>query len=97
MFGLVDDPERGNIYTEVHGRTILNVSSMYRLGEGWVLRSTPTSYINKCNIYIYIYTECFNVAVSDISGSASCSDSDVDFFGPFERGEASPSPPDEDA
>ena len=40
---------------------------------------------------------CFNAAESDISESASCSDSDVDFFGPFERGETSSSPPDEDA
>ena len=38
--------------------------------------------------------ECFNVAESAISESASCSDSDFDFFGPFERGETSPSPPD---
>jgi len=69
-----------------------NVSFGGRLGAAF-----DPYIINKCNIYIHIYTECFNVAVSDISGSASCSDSDVDFFGPFERGETSPSPPDEDA
>jgi len=40
------------------------------------------------------YVERTQLVQAEISESASCSDSDFDFFGPFERGETSPSPPD---